>query len=122
MSATDEELRAVHGIEMDHVTYTLIMLSIAFSLYTFVLALITLWATSGRNAQPKHGERNGGGGGRVTLPMDGDGVELQMRRDEEIGDDEDGETTAKWYRYQRLPVGEADAVPLDPRFTLGEHE
>jgi len=50
MSATDEELQFVHDNGMDHVTYLLIMFSIAFILYTFVLALINLYSSSGRNA------------------------------------------------------------------------
>jgi len=50
MSATDEELRYVHEGGMDHVTYILIMFSIAFVLYTHIVFLITLYATSGRNA------------------------------------------------------------------------
>ncbi|EIW79874.1 hypothetical protein CONPUDRAFT_166559 [Coniophora puteana RWD-64-598 SS2] len=50
MSATDEELGFVNDEGMDHVTYILIMFSIAFLLYTLVLALIHLFTISGRNA------------------------------------------------------------------------
>jgi len=50
MSATDEELQLVHDSGMDHVTYLLIMFSIAFIIYTFVLVLINLYSSSGRNA------------------------------------------------------------------------
>ncbi|KZT25378.1 hypothetical protein NEOLEDRAFT_1133753 [Neolentinus lepideus HHB14362 ss-1] len=50
MSATDEELEFVHDNGMDHVTYILIMFSFAFILYTHILFLIHLYATSGRNA------------------------------------------------------------------------
>ncbi|KAH9926980.1 uncharacterized protein B0H18DRAFT_1004819 [Fomitopsis serialis] len=50
MSATDEELDFVHDEGMDHVTYVLIMLSIAFILYTLIVVLINLYSTSGRNA------------------------------------------------------------------------
>jgi len=50
MSATDEELDYVHDNDMDHVTYILIAFSMAFLLYTHILFLITLYATSGRNA------------------------------------------------------------------------
>ncbi|KAI0065516.1 hypothetical protein BV25DRAFT_1821953 [Artomyces pyxidatus] len=50
MSGTDEELEFVHENGMDHVTYLLIMFSIAFLLYTHILFLINLYATSGRNA------------------------------------------------------------------------
>jgi len=56
MSGTDEELSFAHGIGMDHVTYSLICFSIAFLIYTFVVFLINLWATSGRNAQEKASE------------------------------------------------------------------
>ncbi|KAK7038692.1 hypothetical protein VNI00_010576 [Paramarasmius palmivorus] len=50
MSATDEEVRFIHDIEMDHVTYILIMYSLSFILYTLIVSLIHLYATTGRNA------------------------------------------------------------------------
>ncbi|KAF7971184.1 hypothetical protein HWV62_21856 [Athelia sp. TMB] len=50
MSGTDEELQYVHSQGMDHVTYLLIMFSIAFILYTLILLLINTYLTSGRNA------------------------------------------------------------------------
>ncbi|EJF64448.1 hypothetical protein DICSQDRAFT_153454 [Dichomitus squalens LYAD-421 SS1] len=50
MSATDEELHFVNDQGMDHVTYILIMFSIAFVIYSLVVSLIHLYATSGRNA------------------------------------------------------------------------
>ncbi|KAF5379503.1 hypothetical protein D9615_006482 [Tricholomella constricta] len=50
ISATDEELKFVHEHEMDHVTYILIMFSIAFFMYSFIVFLIHLYSTTGRNA------------------------------------------------------------------------
>ncbi|KAI0641976.1 hypothetical protein C8Q79DRAFT_265107 [Trametes meyenii] len=50
MSATDEELHFVNDNAMDHVTYILIMFSIAFILYALIVSLINLYATTGRNA------------------------------------------------------------------------
>ncbi|TFK39751.1 hypothetical protein BDQ12DRAFT_681155 [Crucibulum laeve] len=50
MSATDEELRYVNENDMDHVTYILIMFSISFLLYAFIVYLIHLYSTTGRNA------------------------------------------------------------------------
>ncbi|KAL5637024.1 hypothetical protein ACGC1H_000862 [Rhizoctonia solani] len=50
MSATDEELKAVVGIEMDHVTYVLLMLSLAFVIYLYANLLFHIYASSGRNA------------------------------------------------------------------------
>lgn len=52
MSATDEELAAVHEIGMDHVTYVLSMYSIAFLLYLLTVFLLHLYSTSGRNVPP----------------------------------------------------------------------
>ncbi|KAI0690969.1 hypothetical protein BC835DRAFT_1521424 [Cytidiella melzeri] len=49
MSATDEELDFVHDSGMDHVTYILIMYSLAFLIYALVVSRIRLLATSGRN-------------------------------------------------------------------------
>ncbi|KAG5641294.1 hypothetical protein DXG03_005558 [Asterophora parasitica] len=50
ISATDEELKYVHDNEMDHVTYILMMFSIAFFLYTFIVLLLHLYSTTGRHA------------------------------------------------------------------------
>ncbi|KAJ3565117.1 hypothetical protein NP233_g7845 [Leucocoprinus birnbaumii] len=56
MSATDEELEFVHDNGMDHVTYILIMFSMAFLIYTFIIYLLHLYTTSGRNATDKKTE------------------------------------------------------------------
>lgn len=53
MSATDEEMKAVMSIEMDHVTYVLLMLSLAFIIYLYANLLLYIYATSGRNAGAK---------------------------------------------------------------------
>ncbi|KAJ7813154.1 hypothetical protein B0H14DRAFT_2854861 [Mycena olivaceomarginata] len=58
MSGTDEELKFVHDNEMDHVTYILIMFSIAFFLYALIVYVIHLYATTGRNAPAKEDSRN----------------------------------------------------------------
>ncbi|KAI9510563.1 hypothetical protein F5148DRAFT_566738 [Russula earlei] len=68
MSATDEELQYVHEGGMDHVTYILIMFSIAFLLYTHIVFLITLYSTSGRNAP------NDGSASRPPMKMDASGA------------------------------------------------
>ncbi|KAF9231270.1 hypothetical protein BU15DRAFT_56375 [Melanogaster broomeanus] len=47
MSATDEELDAVHDSGMDHVTYILGMYSLAFLLYLHTLFLLHLYTTTG---------------------------------------------------------------------------
>ncbi|KAI0367628.1 hypothetical protein BV20DRAFT_1000356 [Pilatotrama ljubarskyi] len=59
MSATDEELHFVNDNGMDHVTYILIMFSIAFILYALIVSLINLYATSGRNAAAATAARDG---------------------------------------------------------------
>jgi hypothetical protein len=83
MSATDEELEFVHGAGMDHVTYILIFfrlgwrlycvrcrlltspsISLAFIIYALIVALLKLYATSGRNAP---GATNAARGGAIEL-------------------------------------------------------
>ncbi|KAF7798706.1 hypothetical protein EIP86_009930 [Pleurotus ostreatoroseus] len=49
MSATDEELHFINDEGMDHVTYILLMFSIAFVIYALIVSLINVWAHSGRN-------------------------------------------------------------------------
>ncbi|KAF8956933.1 hypothetical protein BDZ97DRAFT_141459 [Flammula alnicola] len=51
ISATDDELRYVNDNEMDHVTYILIVFSLAFLLYTFIVVLVNMYSTTGRNAR-----------------------------------------------------------------------
>ncbi|KAI0954682.1 hypothetical protein AcW1_006493 [Taiwanofungus camphoratus] len=81
ISATDEELDFVHDEGMDHVTYILIMFSLSFLLYTVIVSLINLYATSGRNAPSSTGIDHG--------------IELAP--------------TSKW--YARVPVADVDAGP-----------
>ncbi|EJC98147.1 uncharacterized protein FOMMEDRAFT_130141 [Fomitiporia mediterranea MF3/22] len=99
MSATDEEIRFVADNEMDHVTYVLIMISLAFTIYTFVLFLIHMWGTTGRHAVSSGTSGQGG----TASSSDGGEIELD-----------------KW--YQRVPAAEADAEPISPQFVIGEHE
>jgi len=58
MSATDEELEFVHSLEIDHVTYSLMMFSLAFIIYLYAVFLVHLYCTSGINAR---------GGGAIAL-------------------------------------------------------
>lgn len=112
MSATDEELNFVHDNGMDHVTYILVMIrcvrntllistkclllscSIAFALYAFILVLINMWGTTGRNSPSASSGPHA---------PDNEGVELD-----------------KW--YQRVPPAETDAEPLSPQFVIGDHD
>jgi hypothetical protein len=100
MSATDEELRYATGQGMDHVTYILILYryhvlsivhsihfslkcSLSFLLYGFVVFLINLYSTSGRNATNRR---------RVTI-FDTDGSNMEMI----------SPGGSKW--YSRVPSG-----------------
>jgi hypothetical protein len=76
MAATDEELRFIHGVGMDHVTYILIFfryrqvllrflftdscISLAFIIYALIVALLKLYATSGRHAPGAVNQANEG--------------------------------------------------------------
>ncbi|KAF8326355.1 uncharacterized protein EI90DRAFT_2930350 [Cantharellus anzutake] len=75
MSATDEELKFVNSIEVDHVTYALLMFCLAFVIYLHTVFLINLWRTLGRNAAVREGvakTRGNAGYTRVPFePMDG---------------------------------------------------
>lgn len=103
MSATDEELEAVHDVGMDHVTYVLGMYrcvglpsiarptvcspplflppSLAFLLYLFTLFLLNLYATSGQNADTSTHTHDV----IFSAPPDGE-IELTSPRD-----------ASKWY-------------------------
>ena len=121
MSATDEELQYVHEGGMDHVTYILIMFryaphlsplspsltyylprifrtvaSIAFLLYTHIVFLITLYATSGRNALDGASMKNTSGSIELTAtPTASRGAWYSRVRTEDpvhvIGNDEEDE-------------------------------
>jgi len=96
MSATDEELQYVHESGMDHVTYILIMFSIAFVLYTHIVFLITLYATSGRNASDAPPSKDASGAIELTAtPTASRGAWYSRVRTEEpvhvIGNDEEDE-------------------------------
>lgn len=85
MSATDEELEAVHETGMDHVTYILSMYSLAFLLYLFTQFLFHLYVTTGQNANSVYPA------GEIVFaaPLNGE-IELTSPRD-----------ASKW--YSRVP-------------------
>ncbi|KAG9224185.1 hypothetical protein CCMSSC00406_0004684 [Pleurotus cornucopiae] len=84
MSATDEEIEAVHESGMDHVTYILIMFSLAFTIYGLILLLLHLYATTGRHAP--------------SSPSFSGGEEIELR-------DTSGSGGNKWYaRVPQTPL------------------
>ncbi|KAF8639101.1 hypothetical protein AX17_001744 [Amanita inopinata Kibby_2008] len=95
MSATDEELGNVHDREMDHVTYILIMYSLAFLIYFFINYLIHLYFTTGRNASSLSQSHP-----RLSGEEGVGGIELRSRL--AAGGEEDG----KW--YSRVPLTTSD--------------
>ncbi|KAI6013574.1 hypothetical protein EDC04DRAFT_2757905 [Pisolithus marmoratus] len=84
MSATDEELDAVHDTGMDHVTYILGMYSIAFLLYLFTQFLFHLYVTTGQHANSIHPA------GEIVFSTSNGEIELTSPRN-----------TSKW--YSRVP-------------------
>ncbi|KAF7370997.1 Protein YTP1 [Mycena sanguinolenta] len=93
MSGTDEELDYVHNNEMDHVTYILIMFSIAFLLYALIVYVIHVYATTGRNAPS------------ASSTSDGNNIEMTAPRN-------------KWYsRVPNAESGEGEALHV-----IGEDE
>ncbi|KAF9650068.1 hypothetical protein BDM02DRAFT_3155048 [Thelephora ganbajun] len=95
MSATDEETKYVHGTGMDHVTYILIMFSIAFFVYTFILCLIHLYPNSGRIAA-----------NRSTT--NGDAIEMHPAAN----------GRPKWY----APVPTSSGGPEEERHVIGDDD
>ncbi|KAI0297478.1 hypothetical protein B0F90DRAFT_1634350 [Multifurca ochricompacta] len=97
MSATDEELQYVHEGGMDHVTYILILFSITFLLYNHIVLLITLYATSGRNASDAASMKDASGSIELTAtPTASRGAWYSRVRSEEspahvIGNDDEDE-------------------------------
>ncbi|KAH8836072.1 hypothetical protein DL96DRAFT_1576589 [Flagelloscypha sp. PMI_526] len=105
MSATDEELRYVHEKGMDHVTYILIMISIASSIYHLMIFLVHVYLTSGRNAAPatQTDDREGG----IEL------VDTPLNRSFGLGSGSNGPNG-----YKRVP----NAAPLEGTHVLGDDD
>ncbi|KAK7437376.1 hypothetical protein VKT23_018621 [Stygiomarasmius scandens] len=98
MSATDEELDFVHDNEMDHVTYILIMFSLAFIIYILITSLIHLYTISGRNAPPS----SSSSASYVPLSFLGDRTNnIELRTPTTSGNG-----PSKW--YARVPAGVND--------------
>ncbi|KAG1738963.1 hypothetical protein EDB19DRAFT_1712146 [Suillus lakei] len=97
MSATDEELKAVHEEGMDHVTYVLSMYSIAFLFYLLTVFLLHLYSTSGRNALSAQ---------QPDVLFSAEGIELSGPSD-----------ASKWYAPLPREGGRSAAVHV-----LGEDE
>ncbi|KNZ78841.1 Protein YTP1 [Termitomyces sp. J132] len=96
MSATDEELAFVHDNQMDHVTYILIMFSIAFFMYTFIVFLLHLYSTTGRNASNNNSTAEGG----IEMPS--------------------SNIRAKW--YARVPNPEREVESSQRLHVIGDDE
>jgi len=94
MGATEEQMAILDGSGVDHVSYVLILYSIAFLLYLFVNMLLYLYAVYAMPSQPKvdvelangHVGMNGG----VTAPNESfrDAEEFELHG---IGSDSDEE-------------------------------
>ncbi|KAG2143785.1 uncharacterized protein EDB93DRAFT_1088011 [Suillus bovinus] len=97
MSATDEELEAVHEEGIDHVTYVLSMYSIAFLFYLITVFLLHLYSTSGRNASSAQ---------QPSVIFSAEGIELS-----------DTTNASKWYAPLPREEGTSAAVHV-----LGEDE
>ena len=125
MSATDEQLDFVHSSGMDHVTYVLIGFrwtiffisfhwyyylitfnnSFSFLLYAFIVFLINLYSTTGRNAPSKTTATNVS---NIELTTTTEGGRQWYRRLPSrnnrmhgygyvLGDDEEDEMMPRWY-------------------------
>lgn len=53
MSANEEQLQLLNDVGIDHVSYTLVVLSVAFIIYLIANLLISLYETSGRVGQAR---------------------------------------------------------------------
>jgi len=119
MSATDEELRYGTDQGMDHVTYLLIFYSLAFLLYAFVVFVINLYSTSGRNAANRVTIFNGDSsniemtspGGRPKWysrvpsgPLKRGGLRQSVISTHVLGDDDDDEEEGITPRMEMLNV------------------
>ncbi|KAJ3483677.1 hypothetical protein NLI96_g6159 [Meripilus lineatus] len=95
MSATDEETNFVNEKGMDHVTYILIMFSLAFVLYTAIILLIGLHGSSGRNSESRSHDSGDENIELAPQPKwysrvpDGDAEEENLVNSHVIGDDEE---------------------------------
>ncbi|KIY43406.1 hypothetical protein FISHEDRAFT_78274 [Fistulina hepatica ATCC 64428] len=103
MSATDEELEFVAGLEIDHVTYVLLMYSLAFLIYTLIVFLINLYLTLGKV-------------GAVASFANGGGAEM-FNADGEI---ELSAPSSKW--YARVPTADGAARSVPPQHVIGDEE
>ncbi|KAF8631965.1 hypothetical protein AX15_002101 [Amanita polypyramis BW_CC] len=112
MSATDEELENVHNRGMDHVTYVLIMYSIAFIFYFFINFLINLYQTSGQNTASHSPLQHV----PLSLGEDATGV-IELRNPSAAG--------GKWYsRVPREggPLTSGGPGEIGPTHVIGEDE
>ncbi|PPQ63108.1 hypothetical protein CVT24_005819 [Panaeolus cyanescens] len=104
MSATDEELDYVKDNEVDHVTYILIVFSFSFLLYAFIVFLVNMYTTTGRNAAGAVTPNS-----KLALGADTENIELRTG------------TGRKW--YSRVPnTGNRRRGMEEPTHILGDDE
>jgi len=94
MGATEEQMVVLDGAGVDHVSYVLILYSIAFLLYLFVNMLLYLYAVYEMPSQPKSdlelANGHAGMNGDITAPHESfrDAEEFELHG---IGSDSDEE-------------------------------
>ncbi|KAI0167629.1 hypothetical protein BJ166DRAFT_590136 [Pestalotiopsis sp. NC0098] len=115
MGATEEQMALVAGSSMDHVSYILILYSLAFLVFLFTMMLISLYDRNATPADPTKPTANGRLGPRINghVPVrDAQEFELEGL----MSDDEDDEARDRAHRRMQ---GDED---LDGPITLGKNE
>lgn len=115
MGATEEQMALVAGSSMDHVSYILILYSLAFLVFLFTMMLISLYDRNANPVDPTKPTANGRLGPRLNghVPVrDAQEFELEGL----MSDDEDDEARDRAHRRMQ---GDED---LDGPITLGKNE
>jgi hypothetical protein len=115
MGATEEQMALVAASSMDHVSYILILYSLAFLVFLFTMMLIGLYDRNANPVDPAKTAVNGRLGPRMNghVPVrDAQEFELEGL----MSDDEDDEARDRAHRRMQ---GDED---LDSPITLGKNE
>ena len=96
MGATEEQMALLSGAHVSHVSYVLILYSIAFLLFLFVQVLVNLYASYAWPLNPAVATKKDGMEGANGAPIANGHMDRRMRDAEEfeleglMSDDEDG--------------------------------
>ncbi len=105
MGSNEEQMQLLHAANVDHVSYALVIYSIAFLIYFYTVFLIRIYMSSGKNSDNIEHKLNGINGDDEERRLRAAGeFELQELLDEDEAGEEDAHELNERYTHERIKL------------------